>query len=276
MQARVNLPMNQLQNNEVNIGVDVGKAQLDIFIRPAGEYFSVSNDAKGVREAIKRFKAYQPKRIIVEATGRLEHRLVFACTKHDLPIVVANPVHVRRFAQAIGQLAKTDRIDASLIAHFGEAIKPNITTVNSENMRKVSDLLARRRQLLTMQTMEKNRLGIMPKELHSSIKVILKAFKSALKKLDQLLDTLIVENKTWVANNAILQSAPGVGKVVSYTLLSDLPELGRLNSKEISALVGVAPMNRESGRYQGQRKIRGGRHQVRTVMFMSMMSSTLR
>jgi transposase len=265
--------MNSSKDNEINIGIDVGKTQLDILIRPIGEYFSVSNDAKGVREAIKRFIAYQPKRIIIEATGRLEHRMVFACAKYGLPIVVANPVHVRRFAQAIGQLAKTDKIDANLIAHYGEAVQPRLTEVNSENLRKISDLLTRRRQLMRMKTMEKNRLGIMPQVLHASIKVILKSFQAAIKKLDDLLDTLIVTDEEWATKNRILQSAPGVGKVVAYTLLSDLPELGCLNNKEISALVGVAPMNKDSGRYKGQRSIRGGRHQVRTVMFMSMMSA---
>lgn len=265
--------MNNSENNDITIGVDTGKEQFDIVVHPTGEYFSVPNDAKGVREAIKKFKVFKPKRIVVEATGRLEHKLVFACAKHNLPIVVANPVHVRRFAQAIGQLAKTDRIDARLIARFGAVIKPDVTAIKSENIRKTSDLLARRKQLLNMQTMEKNRLGIMPQELHASIKAIIKAFKSAIDKIDKLLDTLIIENKEWSITNNILQSVPGVGKVVAYTLLSNLPELGRLNSKEIAALVGVAPINKESGSYQGQRRIRGGRHQVRTVLFMSMMSA---
>jgi len=265
--------MNLLKGNEINVGIDVGKSQLDIYIRPTGKFFSVANDAQGVREAIKRLKAHQPKRIIVEATGRLEHRLVFACAKQGLPIVVANPVHVRRFAQAIGQLAKTDKIDARLIAHFGEAVQPKLTEVNAESVRKISDLLTRRRQLLRMQTMEKNRLGIMPQVLHASINTILKSFKAAIKKLDELLDRLIVTNEEWATKSSILQSVPGVGKMVAYTLLSDLPELGHLNNKEISALVGVAPMNRESGKYQGQRRIRGGRHQVRTIMFMSMLSA---
>mgnify|MGYP000116361187 CR=1 FL=1 len=265
--------MNHSENNEINIGIDVGKSQLDIFVRPIGDYFSVPNNENGVREAVKRFCKYQPKRIIIEATGRLEHKLVFACVEHNLPIVVANPVHVRRFAQAIGQLAKTDKIDAALIANFGDTIKPDKTIIKPKNIRTISDLLARRKQLLTMQTMEKNRLGIMPQELHASIKSIIKAFKSAIDKVDKLLDTLIIENKEWAIKNDILQSVPGIGKVVSYTLLSNLPELGHLNSKEIAALVGVAPINKDSGSYEGQRRIRGGRHQVRTVLFMSMMSA---
>jgi transposase len=273
LQARVNLPMNSSQNNEVNVGIDTGKTQLDIYIRPVGEYFSVSNDIKGVREAIRRIKVHQPKRIVIEATGRLEHTFVFAAAKQQLPVVVANPLHVRRFAGAIGQLAKTDKIDAQLIAHFGESIKPEKTAVAPENSRKISDLLVRRRQLMEMQTMEKNRLTIMPKELHTSINAMLKTIKAQIGKIDEALDDMIAQADGWKEKNDILQSVPGVGKVMAYTLLSDLPELGTLNNKEIAALVGVAPINRESGRYQGVRRIRGGRHQIRTVMFMAMMST---
>ncbi|QKX17755.1 IS110 family transposase [Microbulbifer sp. YPW1] len=265
--------MNHSQDNEVNVGIDTGKTQLDIYIRPLGEYFAVSNDAKGVREAIKRIKAHQPTRIVIEATGRLEHTFVFAAAKHNLPVVVANPLHVRRFAGAIGQLAKTDKIDAQLIAHFGESIKPTQTAVAPENDRKISDLLVRRRQLMEMQTMEKNRLSIMPKELRTSINTMLKTIKAQIDKIDAALDGMIAQADDWKEKNEILQSVPGVGKVMAYTLLSDLPELGTLNNKEIAALVGVAPINRESGRYQGLRRIRGGRHQIRTVMFMAMMST---
>ncbi|TKB00525.1 IS110 family transposase [Alteromonas portus] len=254
--------MNISQDNEINVGIDTGKTQLDIYIRPVGEYFTVSNDAKGVREAIKRIKAHQPTRIVIEATGRLEHTFVFAAAKQNLPVVVANPLHVRRFAGAIGQLAKTDKIDAQLITHFGDSIKPGQTSIAPENERKISDLLARRRQLMEMQTMEKNRLSIMPKELRVSINAMLKTIKAQIEKIDEALDGMIAQTDEWREKNEILQSVPGVGKVMAYTLLSDLPELGTLNNKEIAALVGVAPINRESGRYQGVRRIRGGRHQI--------------
>ena len=246
--------MNNLQHNEVNVGIDTGKTQLDIFIHPIGEYFTVSNDAKGVREAIKRIKQNQPTRIVIEATGRLEHTFVFAAAKQNLPVVVANPLHVRRFAGAIGQLAKTDKIDAQLIARFGESIKPEITAVKPENDRLISDLLVRRRQLMEMQTMEKNRLSIMPKELRTSINITLRMFKAQIEKIDDALDDMIAITDEWREKNELLQSVPGVGKVMAYTLLSDLPELGTLNNKEIAALVGVAPINRESGRYQGVRR----------------------
>lgn len=265
--------MKQSKNNEINVGVDTGKAQLDIFIRPIGEYFSVPNSPAGIRDAIRRIKKSSPSRIVIEATGRLEQPFVLACTKAALPICVVNPISVRRFAGAIGQLAKTDKIDAALIAHFGEAIRPEISVIQPENVRLISDLLTRRRQLMEMSTMEKNRLQILPKALHKSIRVMLKTLQQQLEKIEAQLDTLINATDEWKAKNDILQSVPGIGKVMAYTLLSDLPELGNLNHKEIAALVGVAPYNKESGKQRGKQRIRGGRSQIRTVMFMAMMST---
>ncbi len=258
---------------EVNVGVDTGKEQLDIFIRPLNIFFTVSNDSKGISEAVNIIKQHNPARIVIEATGRLEHEFIMACAKASLPFVVANPIHVRKFAGAIGQIAKTDKLDASLIAHYSEAIKPKLSQLKPENLQLMSDLLARRRQLMTMQTMEKNRLQIMPKEITSSIKPILTAIKNQLAKVDQKLLNIIESCDDLKTKNDIIQSMPGVGNVVAISLLSNMPELGYLTNKEASALVGVAPINRESGSYQGQRKIRGGRHQIRTVMYMAMMSA---
>ena len=265
--------MNTSKHNPINVGVDTGKQQLDIAIRPSGEYFSVPNTPVGIRQAIRRLKRLQPERIVIEATGRLEQGFVLACAEQQLPIAVVNPIAVRRFAGAIGQIAKTDRIDAHLIAHFGEAIAPSPTTIKPENIRLISDLLTRRRQLMEMSTMEKNRLHILPKSLHKSLRTVLKALQQQLETIDQQLDTLIEQTADWKHKNDILQSVPGIGKVMAYTLLSDLPELGQLNHKEIAALVGLAPYNKESGRYRGKQRIRGGRSQIRTVMFMAMMST---
>jgi len=170
--------MNSKDNQrEINIGVDTGKHQLDIYIRPLDIYFSVTNDEKGIKESIKIIKQHKPTRIIIEATGRLEHAFIMACSQNKLPFVIANPMHVRRFAGAIGQLAKTDPLDAQLIAHFGEAIKPQLSQLKPGVLRHMSDLLSRRRQLMTMQTMEKNRLQIMPKEISGFIKPILTTIK---------------------------------------------------------------------------------------------------
>lgn len=259
--------------NEINVGVDTGKEQLDIYIRPLDIYFTVTNDVKGIKKALKEIKKHDVTRIIIEATGRLEYEFVSACSKVGLPFVITNPAHIRRFAGALGQLAKTDKLDAQLIAHFGEAMKPPLSTLRPELMQRMSDLLSRRRQLLRMQTMEKNRSKIMPKSIASSIKPMLTALKNQLIKIDAKLEKLIDECGEYKTKNDIIQSMPGVGKVVAYSLLSNMPELGLISNKQAAALVGVAPVNRESGSYKGKRRIRGGRYQVRTVMFMAMMSA---
>ncbi|MBH0088679.1 IS110 family transposase, partial [Pseudoalteromonas sp. NSLLW218] len=178
-----------------------------------------------------------------------------------------------RFAGAIGQKAKTDKLDAQLIAHFGEAIKPPLSSLKPEQMRLMSDLLSRRRQLMDMQTMEKNRSQIMPKTISSLIKPILTALKNQIEKVDLKLQKLIKECDEYKVKNDIIQSVPGVGNVVAFNLLSDMPELGCVNNKEAASLVGVAPFNRESGAYQGKRMIRGGRPKIRTAMYMAMMSA---
>ncbi|HDZ36819.1 MAG TPA: IS110 family transposase [Marinobacter sp.] len=258
--------------NEINVGVDTGKHQLDIFIRPLGIAFTVPNDNSGISKAIKELKKHGPTRIVIEATGRLEQEFTLACAKAHLPFVVANPIHVKRFAGAIGQLAKTDTLDARLIAHYAEAIKPDLSQLKPEILQLMSDLLARRRQLLTMQTMEKNRLQIMPKSITSSIKPMLTLLKNQLAKVDEKLSKLIDSCDHYRTRSAIIQSMPGVGQVVAISLISNMPELGYLTNKQAAALIGVAPINRESGSYQGQRRIRGGRPQIRTVMYMAMMS----
>jgi len=259
--------------NEINVGVDTGKYQLDIYIRPLDIFFSVSNDDKGIKEAMTILKKHQPKRIIIEATGRLEHAFIIACGKTGLPFVVANPIHIRKFAGAIGQVAKTDKLDAQLIAHYGEAIKPELSQLKPDVIQLMSDMLARRQQLIKMQTMEKNRMQNMPKEVASLIKPILTTIKNQLEKVEKKLLKLIEICPEYQAKKDIIQSIPGVGNVMTFSLLSNMPELGCLSNKQAAALVGVAPMNRESGAYKGQRRIRGGRAQVRTVMFMSMMSA---
>ena len=162
--------MNTLNNqNEINVGVDTGKTQLDIYIRPLDIYFTVENNDGGIKHAIKTLKKHPITRVTIEATGRLEHPFIMACAQANIPFVVANPVNIKRFAGAIGQKAKTDKLDAQLIAHFGEAIKPPLSSLKPEQMRLMSDLLSRRRQLMDMQTMEKNRSQIMPKTISSLI-----------------------------------------------------------------------------------------------------------
>ncbi len=174
--------MNTATNQNINVGVDTGKSQLDIYIRPLDIFFSVSNDDKGIKQAIKTIKQHSPQRVVIEATGRLEMPFIIACADANISYVIANPVHVKRFAGAIGQRAKTDKLDAKLIAHYAEAIKPALTRLKPESMRLMADLVSRRNQLLSMQTMEKNRLQIMPKQLAMTIKPILTAFKNQIEK----------------------------------------------------------------------------------------------
>jgi len=265
--------MNTKTKQNVSVGVDTGKFQLDIYIRPLDVYFTVNNDEKGIKEAVKTIKKYSPDRIVIEATGRLEIPFIMACASANLPFVIANPIHVKRFAGALGQRAKTDKLDAQLIAHYGEAIQPNLSQLKPETMQAMSDLVARRNQLLVMQTMEKNRLQILPKELAMTIKPILTAFKNQIEKVESKIVKLIESCPDYQAKNDILQSMKGIGGLASASIISNLPELGYMTNKQASALVGVAPMNRESGRYKGLRKIQGGRHQVRTVLYMAMMSA---
>lgn len=265
--------MKTTMNQSINVGVDTGKHQLDIYIRPLDVYFTVNNDEAGIKDAIKSIKKYKIERIIIEATGRLEMPFIMACAKANLPFVIANPIHIKRFAGAIGQRAKTDKLDAQLIAHYGESIQPPLSHLKPETMQAMSDLVARRSQLLAMQTMEKNRLQILPKELAMTIKPILTAFKNQIEKIENKIAQLIEKSPDYQAKSLILQSMPGIGKIAAASIIGNLPELGYINNKQASALVGVAPMNRESGRYKGQRKIQGGRHQVRTVLYMAMMSA---
>ena len=266
--------MNSTNNqNEINVGVDTGKTQLDIYIRPLGIYFVVSNDEGGIKEAITVIKKHKVTRVVIEATGRLEQPFIMACAKANIPFVIANPVNIKRFAGAINQKAKTDKLDAQLIAHYAEVIKPKLSELKPEQIRLMSDLLSRRRQLMDMQTMEKNRLQIMPKEITSSIKPVLTVLKNQLEKIDNKLLKLIESCDEYKIKNDIVQSVPGVGKVVAFNLISEMPELGYINNKEAASLVGVAPFNRESGSYKGKRMIRGGRSQIRTAMYMAMMSA---
>ncbi|WP_201264083.1 IS110 family transposase [Salinivibrio sp. HTSP] len=265
--------MNNASNQNIYIGVDTGKAQLDIYVRPTAHFFSVPNTDKGIKDALKIIKPYQSERIIIEATGRLEMPFVLACIEANLPIVRANPVHIKRFAGAIGRRAKNDRLDAELIAHYGDAIKPEITIIKAENIRLMSDLVIRRNQLLSMQTMEKNRLQILPKTLHSTIKPMLTAMKNQITNIEQKLVKLIEACPEYQTKNTLLQSVPGIGSIAAASIISNVPELGYITNKQAASLIGVAPVTKESGRYKGKRVIQGGRAQVRTVLYMAMMSA---
>ena len=264
--------MNSIQS-VVHIGVDVGKFDLDFHCHESGEHFSVTNTGEGIRQAFKQLARYAIERLVVEATGRQEQRLVRAAQKLGVPVVIAQPISVRRFAGALGLLAKTDKLDSRVIAQYAAVIQPQVRELPDKNTRKLKDLTIRRKQIIGMLTMEKNRLQVMPKFLRAEIRKSIAGLQRQQQRLDAHILELSEQVPVWRDRRQIMESMTGVGVTLSTTLLSDLPELGTLNQKQIAALVGVAPMNRDSGKMRGKRRIRGGRAHVRTVLFMAALSA---
>ena len=217
--------MNTIDHSEINIGIDTSQAVLDVFVRPRGQFQSFENTTEGIKAAISFIKPFKPARVLIEATGRLEMAFFCAADKARLPVCVCNPMQVRQFAKATGRMAKTDKLDARDIAHFGEALKPALTLLKPAKLRHISDLLTVRGQCLEMSTMQKNRLQRMPKSVHKPINNVLKSIKKEIDYIDHQLDKLIAEIPQWQARVDQLTSAKGVGKVLAYTLISELPEL---------------------------------------------------
>jgi transposase len=253
----------------VFIGIDVSKEKLDVAVRPTGEFISFSNNEDGISCVVDFVKSFSPNLVVLEATGGLETAAVGMLADKGLPVVVINPRQVRDFAKATGKLAKTDAIDAHLIARFGEAVRPELRLLKDQEAQKLTALITRRRQIVEMITAEKNRLHAAPKWTSKDIQTNIAWLEKCLKKVDKDLKNLLKKSPVWREKDEILQSTPGVGPVLSMTLLSGLPELGNLNRKEIAALVGVAPLNRDSGLFRGKRMIWGGRANIRSVLYMS-------
>lgn len=252
-----------------HVGVDVGKDHLDFFCHESAVHFTVANTPAGIRQAFRQLPMQDIACLVVEATGRYERTLVDAAQREGLPVVVAQPIAIRRFAGALGILAKTDQLDSRVIAHYAATLQPPVRELPDARTRQLKDLTVRRKQVIGMLTMEKNRLQIMPAFLRAEIRRSIAGLQRQLARLDERLCQLSEEVEAWRARRRILESMPGVGVTLATTLISDLQELGSLNPKQIAALVGVAPMNRDSGRLRGKRRIRGGRAQVRTVLFMA-------
>lgn len=261
------------RNSAVNVGVDVGKHTLDVYLLERQRAFQCPNDEPSIARLVVKLKRFKIQRIVIEATGRLEQPFARAALAQGLPVIVVSPLKVRRYAAAIGQLAKTDAIDAQLIARFGADLKPPVPPPCDTDTLKIKDLMVRRRQLIEMRTMEKNRRQIMPEALQAGIDQLIAAIDAQLTTLDQQLDQAVDAHATWRHKRDLLTSMPGIGKTVAYTLLGDLPELGDLNRRQIAALTGVAPFNRDSGRMRGKRRIRGGRSSTRTALFLSALSA---
>jgi transposase len=255
------------------VGIDVSKARLDIFVSGDNEIWATSNDEEGFQSILERLHPITPALIVVESTGGLEISLLVALYTAGLPVALVNPGRVREFAKSTGLLAKTDKLDARLLARFAEAVKPPLTQLPSEAEQLLSDLMGRRCQLIEMLTAEKNRLGTVRKPARPRIEKHIAWLEDELVGINQEINQFIQQSPSFKQKDNILRSTPGVGSVTAATLISDLPELGKLDRKEIASLVGVAPFNNDSGRHRGKRRIKGGRESVRRVLYMAALTA---
>src|SRR4051812_44866731 len=261
-------------------GIDVAKGELVVGILPSAERFTVDNDERGVRTLVERLREIVPTLIVLEATGGYELLSVAALAATALPVVVVNPRQVRDFAKATGQLAKTDRIDADILARFADVVRPVVRPIADDAAHELDALLTRRRQLLEMLQAERNRTGQVfgkgKRVVRKSLKNHISYLERELRITDTDLGAMIKASPVWRERDELLQSVPGVGPVLSRTLLADLPELGQLSRREIAKLVGVAPLSRDSGTMRGRRFVQGGRATVRAVLYMAALVATKR
>lgn len=255
-------------NEEVFVGIDISKSRLDV-ASSRGEAFSVGNDEAGHAQLCERFKGAPPKLIVMEATGGLERDLALQLAAAGYEIRVINPRQVRRFAQATGVLAKTDRLDARVLVRFAQALKPEPRAVADEDVQRLQALIGRRRQILEMLTMEKNRLRVAHPGVRKDLKETIRWLESRLVSTNGDIGGALRECGVWREKVELLETIPGIARITSVNLIATLPELGRLNRREISALAGVAPFNDDSGRHQGKRRIYGGRAAARTALYMA-------
>ena len=250
------------------VGIDVSKAQLDVAVRPTGQRWVVSYDQTGIEGLIPQIVDLEPALVLLEATGGLELPLVAALAAAALPVVVVNPRQVRDFARATGTLAKTDTLDAGVLAHFADAVRPEVRPLKDAETQVLNSLTARRHQVMTMLVSEKNRLGTAIGAVSPRIEAHIAWLEQELSDLDKGLRQTLRRSPVWREKDDLLRTVPGVGEQISLTLLANLPELGTLNRRQIAALVGVAPYNRDSGTLRGKRAVWGGRSRVRAVLYM--------
>lgn len=260
-------------NEKSYIGIDVSKASLEVAHIPGNGHDEFENNETGVQALCRYLEQIQPALIVLEASGGLEKQAAMHCAEAGLPVVVVNPTRVRNYARASGQYAKTDEIDARVIAGFGQAIKPQVRTMRKKGQERLAALLTRRRQVVRMLTQEKNRLSSAGTWAQESIRQHLEWLDKELDELNEKLARTIEENPATRRKAKLLESMPGIGVVTSTTLVGQLPELGHVNRQEIAALVGVAPMNRDSGRMRGRRRVFGGRAAVRSTLYMAVLSA---
>jgi len=259
---------------EIWVGIDVSKAHLDIALGASGEFWRTGNNAMGIAQTAERLVQLKPQRVVVESTGGLERAIVSRLWMEGVSVALVNPQRVREFARSTGLLAKTDKLDARLLARFGQAVQPDPTTLPSEEEQRLSALVARRHQLIDMRTAETNRLGSAHADTLPDIEEHLVWLEKRITELEQQIALLIQNHPDFKIKNDILRSVPGIGPVASAILIADLPELGLVDRKVVAALVGVAPFNNDSGFRNGKRRVKGGRSAVRTVLYMATISAT--
>ena len=263
-----------MENSPVFVGVDVSKARLDVAVTGSDETWSVSNTSEGIAQLVARLREIEPKLVVMEATGGFEVPGAAALAAAEIPVVIANPRQVRDFARSTGQLAKTDTIDAQMIALFAERIRPKVRPLPDEEARALDAIVGRRRQIIDMLTAEKNRLGFALPAVKKNIEKNIRWLERQLSNIDSDLDGRIRKSPVWQAKSDLLRDVPGVGPNLARTLIAELPELGRLSNKQIAALVGVAPLARDSGLFRGKRMVWGGHASVRSALYMSILSAT--
>jgi len=256
------------------VGIDVSKARLDVAVLGEEREWQVDNAPNGIVELVQHLVEVEPELIVVEATGGYQRSVVEALFHAGLPVAVVNPTRVRQFARACGLLAKTDKLDAQVLAVFGQRVQPKLYEGKSEAEKQLRALLVRRKQVEEMLKAEQNRLRTTSASLKSSVERSIAFLKEEKKLLDEQIQRFLAEQEAWQEQTEILSSAPGVGMVTTATLLAELPELGKMDRKRIAALVGVAPMNYDSGKKRGYRKTKGGRTNVRSVLYMSTLVAT--
>jgi transposase len=251
-----------------HVGIDVSKERLDVCFIPEGEHFVVANNEAGIQSLLDRLLEARPTLVVLEASGRYERPAAAAIASVEIAVAVVNPHQARDFAKATGRLAKTDKIDAEVLARLAAAVGPRPSVLPDEEAQALQAILTRRRQLLEMLVSENNRLKMAPKAVARRIRAHIKWLEKELQRTDKDLDEAVEENAAWKENEALLRSVPGVGPVLARTLLAELPELGTLDHRRLSALVGVAPFNRDSGTFKGKREVWGGRAPVKAALYM--------
>jgi transposase len=259
------------------VGIDVAKDRLDVHVRPAGERFVVARDGEGIEELARRLNAVTPTLVVLEATGGFETVVAAGLAAAGLPVAVVNPRQIRDFARATARLAKTDTLDAAVIAHFAEAVNPPVRLLADPQQRLLGELMARRRQLIEMMVAEGNRRRLLTaRRALKSVDRVLAVLKAQLEEIDHDIDIAVRGTPAWREAEDLLISVPGIGHKIARTLIAEMPELGRLDRRQIAALTGVAPFNRDSGTLRGRRTITGGRAVVRSALYMSVLVSIRR